>query len=1005
MYNKEGYIRIVVKTGVCSLVFLLTGLAIGCTQSPEDVLDRLASEVAQMDTCRRRSQNRNFYLHKYEADKIMDDCSDSYMSWPNAAQQQYIKARLDYSFALSDYYRQVGLPKEARSVMDRLASDAALNIVADTVHWLNFLCHEATAYYHPYEVDKFKADILKGYDCLARCYFISQRAGIERYKAVAMMLLSQYLGNPGISRLIQDADPAFLRYLNEDGVATELLAGNLAERALAAFIASNDEYYEASGWLTLANCFFDVGNGQMSIDCLRNALKCPTINETPDLLATVNERLSMSYAAMGQKQFSDHYRNLYLDLQDSTRQDRLLEARVESLKRSNEKVWGLVTVLLLVFVVLCTITALLVRLRKRNEQNKSGSEEELEELEERIAMSELKLSRLLRSAVDQRAKVQTVCSMVPLIDRMRLAAATSTDYVVELAELVERQNGMLTRWIKLEQGSIAPRIESLKMDEVMATMQKRSKAFEAKGLAIVAHPTDVVVKADRALTLFIVNTLVDNACSAMTGGKGRVEISCEPCPSGGYAEVCVSDNGKGIAADKLEHIFDCRPIRDEEEGTGRDSQERKSHGFGLQNCRGIMERYRKISSMFSVCTIKAESRVGEGTRVSFRMPLAAKCLLTMAVCFVGLYSQTMTAQNKTATAVTSAAMAAQNSTENEAARFCDSLYFCNISGRYADALLYSDSCEAALKSCPADTALLLSFYNETAVAAMAMQQWKRYEYNNYVYTRLFKESTRDATIGSYCQTMERNNIIANMAVLVIVLLILSLVPVIWLLYLKPKIAFRDNLQERKRQMNERNAVLEKECDQLHVMNNVTANQLSTLKHETMYFPSRIVQIAKSGEEDSAIQLHDTIELYRDLYVLLSNRVVSDQTAAYSFAVSKLSLARLFGVDTKVCIFANRELMDYLTVLLKRANGGKRPEAELTTDYSTGLTGSYVCLRFLTDMVEEDIFASGNPTSDALVMRQIVRETGQSAHAYACGVRTEPANGHLNIVVTLPKVAL
>lgn len=1001
---KKGYIRIVFKTGVCSLVFFLSLLCAGCTQSPEDVLDRLGSEVAQMDSCRRRSQNRNFYLHKYEADKIMDDCSDNYMSWPNAARQQYIKSRLDYSFALSDYYRQVGMPKEARSVMEQLASDAALNIVADTVHWLNFLCHEATAYYHPYEVNKFKDDILRGYDCLARCYFLSQRAGVERYKAVSMMLLSQYLSNIQINKLIQDADPAFLRYINEDGVAPELLAGNLAERALGIFIARNDDYYEASGWLTLANCFFDVGNGQMSIDCLRNALKCPHIQETPDLLATVNERLSMSYAAMGQKQFSDHYRNIYLDLQDSTRQDRSLEARVESLNRSTGKIWGLVTVLFFVFVALCTVTILLVRLRSRNAHKLSSSEEELEELEERIAMSELKLSRLLRSAVDQRAKVQMVNSMVPLIDRMRLAAASSPEYVVELAELVERQNEMLTRWIKLEQGSIAPRIESLKMDEVMVTMQKRSKALEAKGIQIVAHPTDAIVKADRALTLFLVNTLVDNACSALAGEKGRVEVSCEPSLKGGYAEVSVSDNGKGIAADKLEHIFDCRSIRDGEEETRRDGPERKSHGFGLQNCRGIIERYRKISSIFSVCTIKAESRVGEGTRVSFRLPLAVKCLLTMAIVLAGVYSQPTTAQIRTATSMSSA-VAAQSPAESEAARFCDSLYFCNINGRYADALLYSDSCEAALKSCRADTALLLSYYNETAVASMAMQQWKRYEYNNYLYTRLFKESTRDATIGTYCQTMERNNVIANLAVVVIILLILSLVPVIWLLYLKPKMALRDNLQERKRQLKERNAVLVKECDQLHVLNNVTANQLSTLKHETMYYPSRIVQIAKSGDGVSYLQLQDTIELYRDLYVVLSNRAVSDQTAAYSFSVSRLSLSEQFGVHTDICILANQELMDYLSVLLKRANGGKRPDAELVSGSLATVDDSYVSLRFITDAVKEDIFSSASLSSDALVMRQIVRETGQSAHAYACGIRTEPAQGHQNILVTLPKVAL
>lgn len=44
------------------------------------------------------------------------------------------------------------------------------------------------------------------------------------------------------------------------------------------------------------------------------------------------------------------------------------------------------------------------------------------------------------------------------------------------------------------------------------------------------------------------------------------------------------------------------------------------HGFGLLNCKGIIEKYKKVSSLFAGCQIKAESKLGEGSRFSFRLP-------------------------------------------------------------------------------------------------------------------------------------------------------------------------------------------------------------------------------------------------------------------------------------------------------------------------------------------------------------------------------------------------
>ena len=44
------------------------------------------------------------------------------------------------------------------------------------------------------------------------------------------------------------------------------------------------------------------------------------------------------------------------------------------------------------------------------------------------------------------------------------------------------------------------------------------------------------------------------------------------------------------------------------------------HGFGLLNCKGIIDKYKKISSLFSPCNIQAESELGKGSKFTFRLP-------------------------------------------------------------------------------------------------------------------------------------------------------------------------------------------------------------------------------------------------------------------------------------------------------------------------------------------------------------------------------------------------
>ena len=137
-----------------------------------------------------------------------------------------------------------------------------------------------------------------------------------------------------------------------------------------------------------------------------------------------------------------------------------------------------------------------------------------------------------------------------------------------------------------------------------------------KGIRLVVKPTDAVLKADRALTLFMINTIADNA-RKFTPAGGEVVVEAQVKAEDKYVEISITDNGKGMDEEQLSHVFD-------RAYTG-------GHGFGLINCKGIIEKYKKTSRMFDKCDISVQSGVGKGSRFAFRLPVGRMLLLSLLI--------------------------------------------------------------------------------------------------------------------------------------------------------------------------------------------------------------------------------------------------------------------------------------------------------------------------------------------------------------------------------------
>ena len=86
-------------------------------------------------------------------------------------------------------------------------------------------------------------------------------------------------------------------------------------------------------------------------------------------------------------------------------------------------------------------------------------------------------------------------------------------------------------------------------------------------------------------------------------------LSAEPLPEGQGVRVSVSDDGPGIAKEKISELFDKFVQVNRSNGPGY-----KGTGLGLAICKEIIGLHGSA--------IEVESLPGSGTRFSFTLPLA-----------------------------------------------------------------------------------------------------------------------------------------------------------------------------------------------------------------------------------------------------------------------------------------------------------------------------------------------------------------------------------------------
>ena len=299
-------------------------------------------------------------------------------------------------------------------------------------------------------------------------------------------------------------------------------------------------------------------------------------------------------------------------------------------------------------------------------------------------------------------------------------------------------------------------------------------------------------------------------------------------------EISVSDNGPGLSSEDVDcilnkKVYDSGKIGMQTAQDAEELQKSKGSGFGLMNCKGIIEKYRKTNALFRVCCFRVESRLGEGSRFYFRLPKGTQrvwgiCLFILSAVMGGCASSGASAMKEVEDTY-SMDVVLTDSLIGEANRLANRVYEANLEGRYEDALLAADStlvCLNAhyLKYAPHGVSLLqltgegasaeqewfaegfdtdyytlLDVRNEAAVAYLALGELDAYRYNNQAYVSLYKQISVDVSLEEYCTKMKLSANNKVVAILLCVFLLIGLLVSYYLFYLRHRLMHRYGLEQ------------------------------------------------------------------------------------------------------------------------------------------------------------------------------------------------------------------
>ena len=1049
-------------------------------------LELLCADVLTMKVMQRIGRGKSFFDARLRAQKRLSRILSEEDNLTERQNRRLHYALTELHIVASTYYYYLGQDSAAISEIQEAAQ--YVNLETDTTQWL---------YYHYMLgsgglVDGTPEEVtITEFNHPFRVYTLAKANHFTYFEANALQSLSAIVADSARANWVkQQRIDAYsylfgehLRWQSDSTLSLRhQFAAALSHHSIALFQQYHDLFQTACAMRTLGEVYFTAEHYDEALKSFRKALHLASdfrrspYQVTP-WLAGIHENLSLTYSALGDKLSADNHRNIYLDLLDESRQNKELDSR-KALLKQEAKGERIQFFLLLSLVFLIVVLSILYyrQLKRRSlsfekqvreiassedckqaehqlQKLLQDSEERLDESREACEVVKQRILNEQKRHILHRTKLSVVYAIIPYLDRV-IAEVKKLDetgknvserlsYIQELCSGMMTINDRLTSWIQMQQGKLSLQVSRFPLKDIFEVISMQQYAFAQQQLTLEVPETDLQVKADKALTLFMVNTLVDNA-RKFTPAGGKVTILADSIDD--FVEISVCDTGVGLSQEDVQTLNDSKVYDPNRIGTKNAS---KGFGFGIMNCKGIINSYKKLSSLFNVCDFGVESKEGQGSRFWFRLPRVLPLLFFFAFNLFVL------------------------ATPQRCYEFFDSSYNANVQGRYMDAWLYADSAINMFEE-PVDTVLLVSLYNEQAIAAQALCDWEAYRESNAECVRLHRLFSSDHSLASDCQQLEKMNEDSHVLYVLIVLSLIASLALFYRVVLRHRLRHRASLddlyqrltsvlrsfpenaetlvdelknishnfdQAQLRQpvlelrqkfasslaiLQETNGFIEdlvektqKQCfehDRLYVMNQILDNSLSTIKHETMYFPSRIKQLTddmqQNGIDSSTHQtLLDLVTYYRHIYMLLYEQA-QRQTDQSLLRLQPLAVTDLlayasttYGVATppteawvKGDEILLHLLLDQMFAVVPKDSALIVEEHDSMTYIICSVSGET-----LTSEQLSDLFSPQTERMEYLVMRQIVRE-----HDAACGhpglrLSAENTNVGYKISFSLPAI--
>ena len=344
-------------------------------------LELLIADIGLMKIYQRTALNKEFYDYRNSAVRRMKRIAeDNNLFVDRHERMRLTYARSEFYIVSAIYYYYLQQRPEALASINEVPENEELATDTNQLLYYHYIKGSASLC----EGETPDERRLREFDELYTTWKLASRKGYLYFEGNGIQGLANLMASPDNYDFYQGRRTHALKQFGEP--VDSLLPMRLGQQALEKFRQYNDIYQIAGAYVSIGKYLNAHGEYEQALDTLKRALECVNdhhrrfydchdsldwlkaydrrdticaekswirqkLKTVPEWISRIREQLSVTYAGLEMKEYSDYNRNIYLDILEDTRQDKELESRYQALEREAGQ---------LNLLLFCVITGLIV---------------------------------------------------------------------------------------------------------------------------------------------------------------------------------------------------------------------------------------------------------------------------------------------------------------------------------------------------------------------------------------------------------------------------------------------------------------------------------------------------------------------------------------------------------------------------------------------------------------------------------------------------------------------